>query len=62
MVHAQGRVLQSIIPFGPASSGIKVVAVEDFCVPVKWRAMAFRARGHGRRGVANRGGNAERRR
>ena len=31
----------------------------NFGLPVKERAMAFRARGHGRRGVANKGGNAE---
>lgn len=26
---------------------------------MKWRMMEFKARGHGRRGAANRGGNAK---
>ena len=32
---------------------------KTLCAPVKWRAMDFRERGHGWRGVENRGGNEE---
>lgn len=43
----------------PYASGECVGYKGDFGVPVKERGMAFRARGRGRRGIANKGGNVE---
>ena len=45
--------------FSDSTIGERKQVEQAFGVPVKWRAMAFIARGHGKRGSINRGCNVE---